>query len=144
MMRTILKCAFAAMLISSATGLRGTPRPTVADANQASAASQTSPDLTRMEEVVQSYLSAKEFMGCVLVVRGNNVLLNKGYGFANLEWNIPNSPAAKFRLGSITKQFTAASILLLAERGKLSVNDPVKKYLPMPRQPGTRSPFSIC
>jgi CubicO group peptidase (beta-lactamase class C family) len=130
MMRTILKCAFAAMLISSATGLRGTPRPTVADANQASAASQTSPDLTRMEEVVQSYLSAKEFMGCVLVVRGNNVLLNKGYGFANLEWNIPNSPAAKFRLGSITKQFTAASILLLEERGKLKVDDLVKKYMP--------------
>jgi CubicO group peptidase (beta-lactamase class C family) len=65
-----------------------------------------------------------------LVVRGNNVLLNKGYGFANLEWNIPNSPAAKFRLGSITKQFTAASILLLEERGKLKVDDLVKKYMP--------------
>jgi len=50
------------MLISSAAVLRGTPRPTVADANQASAASQTSPDLTRMEEVVQSYLSEKKFM----------------------------------------------------------------------------------
>src|SRR5713226_9120682 len=130
MMRTILKRASAAMLISSAAVLRGTPRPTVADANQASAASQTSPDLTRMEEVVQSYLSEKKFMGCVLVVRGKNVLLNKGYGFANLEWDTPNSPSAKFRLGSITKQFTAASILLLEERGKLKVNDPVKKYLP--------------
>jgi CubicO group peptidase (beta-lactamase class C family) len=129
-MRTILKCAFAAMLISSAAGLRGTTRPTVADANQASAASETSPDLARMEEVVRSYLSGKEFMGCVLVVRGNNVLLNKGYGSANLEWDIPNSPSAKFRLGSITKQFTAASILLLEERGKLKVDDPVKKYMP--------------
>jgi len=130
MMRTILKCASAAMLISSAAVLRGTPRPTVADANQASAASQTSPDLTRMEEVVQSYLSEKKFMGCVLVVRGKNVLLNKGYGFANLEWDTPNSPSAKFRLGSITKQFTAASILLLEERGKLKVDDAVKKYMP--------------
>jgi CubicO group peptidase (beta-lactamase class C family) len=130
MMRTILRCAIAAMLISSAAGLRGTPRPTAGDANQVSAASQTSPDLTRMEEVVQSYLSEKKFMRCVLVVHGNNVLLNKGYGFANLEWDIPNSPSAKFRLGSITKQFTAASILLLEERGKLKVDDPAKKYMP--------------
>ena len=44
--------------------------------------------------------------------------------------DVPNAPNTKFRLGSVTKQFTAASILLLEERGKLSVNDPVKKYLP--------------
>ena len=56
--------------------------------------------------------------------------LSKGYGLANLEWDIPNSPSTKFRLGSITKQFTAASILLLEERGKLKTDDPVKKYMP--------------
>ena len=88
-----------------------------------------SPDLARMEAIVQSYVSEKKFMGCVLVARGSKVLLDKGYGFANLEWEIPNSPAAKFRLGSVTKQFTAASILLLQERGKLKVTDPVKKYM---------------
>jgi CubicO group peptidase (beta-lactamase class C family) len=82
-----------------------------------------------MEDIVQSYVSEKKFMGCVLVARGSDVLLDKGYGFANLEWEIPNSPAAKFRLGSVTKQFTAASILLLQERGKLKVTDPVKKYM---------------
>src|ERR1700688_4274588 len=69
-------------------------------------------------------------MGCALVVRGSDVLLNKGYGFANVEWEIPDSPSAKFRLGSVTKQFTAASILLLQERGKLKVTDPIKKYMP--------------
>jgi CubicO group peptidase (beta-lactamase class C family) len=47
-----------------------------------------------------------------------------------LEWDVPNAPNTKFRLGSVTKQFTAASILLLEERGKLSVGDPVKKYMP--------------
>ena len=88
------------------------------------------PDTARMEQVVQSFVGAKQFMGSVLVARGNDVLLDKGYGFADLEWEVPNSPATKFRLGSITKQFTAASILLLEERGKLSVNDPVKKYMP--------------
>jgi CubicO group peptidase (beta-lactamase class C family) len=85
---------------------------------------------SRMDQVVQSYVSNKQFMGSVLAARGNEVLLSKGYGSANLEWEIPNSPSTKFRLGSITKQFTAASVLLLEERGKLTVDDLVKKHLP--------------
>jgi CubicO group peptidase (beta-lactamase class C family) len=87
-------------------------------------------DTARMEQVVQSYVPAKQFMGTVLVAQDGKVLLDKGYGFANLEWQVPNTPTTKFRLGSITKQFTAASILLLEERGKLKVEDPVKKYMP--------------
>jgi CubicO group peptidase (beta-lactamase class C family) len=87
-------------------------------------------DTVRMEQIIQSHVTAKRFMGSVLVVRGDQVLLDKGYGYANLEWQIPDSPEAKFRLGSITKQFTAASILLLEERGKLKTDDPVKKYMP--------------
>jgi CubicO group peptidase (beta-lactamase class C family) len=96
----------------------------------AAAASPSGPDVSRMEEVIRSFVSDQRFMGSVLVAHGKEILLDKGYGFANLEWNIPNSPSSKFRLGSITKQFTAASILLLQERGKLSLSDPVKKYLP--------------
>src|SRR5882672_5618505 len=87
-------------------------------------------DTARMDQLVQSYGANRQFMGSVLVARGSEVLFSKGYGSANLEWSIPNSPATKFRLGSITKQFTAASILLLEERGKLSVDDLVKKHLP--------------
>jgi CubicO group peptidase (beta-lactamase class C family) len=88
------------------------------------------PDPTpRMQEIIQSYVSAKTFMGSVLVSKDGRLLINQGYGFANLEWNIPNSPTTKFRLGSLTKQFTAASILLLEERGKLKVEDPVSKYM---------------
>jgi CubicO group peptidase (beta-lactamase class C family) len=85
---------------------------------------------SRMDQIVQSYVSNNQFMGTVLVARGDQVLFSKGYGSANLEWNLPNTPNTKFRLGSLTKQFTAASILLLEERGKLKVEDPVKKYLP--------------
>src|SRR5262245_38444154 len=85
---------------------------------------------TRMDQIVQASVANKQFMGSVLVARGNDLLFNKGYGSANLEWQIPNTPSTKFRLGSVTKQFTAASILLLEERGKLKVEDPVKKYLP--------------
>ena len=94
------------------------------------AAAGLAQNVSRMEQVVQSYVSDKKFMGSVLVARGGAVLLSKGYGSANLEWNIPNSPATKFRLGSITKQFTAASILLLEDRGKLKTNVPVKKFMP--------------
>jgi CubicO group peptidase (beta-lactamase class C family) len=87
-------------------------------------------DAARMEEVVQTYVRSKSFMGTVLVARGPDVILNKGYGSANLEWDVPNTPTTRFRLGSITKQFTAASILLLEERGKLKLEDPIKKYVP--------------
>jgi CubicO group peptidase (beta-lactamase class C family) len=94
------------------------------------AAAGLAQDVSRMDQVVQPYVADKKFMGSVLVARENEVLLSKGYGTANLEWNIPNSPTTKFRLGSITKQFTAASILLLEERGKLKTDDPVKKVMP--------------
>jgi CubicO group peptidase (beta-lactamase class C family) len=86
-------------------------------------------DPARMDEVVQSYVRDKTFMGTVLVARDGGVILSKGYGSANLEWNIPNTPVTKFRLGSLTKQFTAVSILLLAERGKLTLEDPIRKYM---------------
>src|SRR5580765_8282978 len=87
-------------------------------------------DAARLDEVVQSYVQNKTFMGSVLVARDAKVILNKGYASANLEWNVPNTPTTKFRLGSITKQFTAASILLLEERGKLKLEDPIKMYVP--------------
>jgi len=88
------------------------------------------PDTARLDQVAQSYVSAKQFMGSVLVARGDEILFSKAYGSANLEWNIPNTPTTKFRIGSITKQFTAAAILLLEERGKLKTDDLVKKYMP--------------
>ena len=87
-------------------------------------------ETSRMDQLVQSYVSNKQFMGSALVARGDQVLFSKSYGSANLEWDIPNTPATKFRLGSVTKQFTAAAILFLEERGKLKIEDPIKKYLP--------------
>jgi len=83
-----------------------------------------------MEQIIQNYATKKQFMGSALVARDGKILLDKSFGFANLEWNIPNSPTTKFQIASLTKQFTAACIFLLEERGKLDVNDPVRKYLP--------------
>ncbi len=87
-------------------------------------------DISRMDKAVQSVVANKQFMGSVLVARGDQVLFSKGYGFANLEWNIPNTPDTKYRIGSMTKQFTAAAILLLEQQGKIKVGDPIRKYLP--------------
>jgi len=84
----------------------------------------------RMDQVARFYVDAHQFMGTVLVARGDDVIFSKAYGSANLEWNTPNTIDTKFRIGSITKQFTAAAILLLEERGKLKLDDPIKTYYP--------------
>ncbi len=64
----------------------------------------------------------------VIVVREGKVILRKGYGKANLELGVPVEPDMVFRLGSITKQFTA--VAMLAEQGKLSLDDDITKFLP--------------
>jgi CubicO group peptidase (beta-lactamase class C family) len=87
-------------------------------------------DVARIEQVIQSHVTAGTFMGTVLVARDGAIIFDKTYGMANLEWEIPNTPTTKFRLGSVTKQFTAAAMLLLEERGKLRLDDRVKAYLP--------------
>jgi CubicO group peptidase (beta-lactamase class C family) len=73
---------------------------------------------------------ANEPGAAVLAVKDGKIILRKGYGMANLELGIPIKPGMVFRIGSITKQFTAAAIMKLAEEGKLSVTDDIKKYLP--------------
>jgi len=84
----------------------------------------------RLDAVAQSHTPGNTFMGSVLVADGDRVLLNKGYGMARVEWNIPNAPDVKFRIASLTKQFTAALILLLQQDGRLRIEDTAGKYLP--------------
>jgi len=66
----------------------------------------------------------------VVVIQGNTVLHKKGYGLASVEENVPNTPDTIFRLGSITKSFTAMAILQLHERGRLHIDDPAAEYFP--------------
>jgi CubicO group peptidase (beta-lactamase class C family) len=79
---------------------------------------------------VDAFLQEQAFQGSILIAKGDKVLFKKGYGFANEEDRIPNTPQTIFRIGSITKQFTAIAILKLQELGKLNVYDPISKYLP--------------
>lgn len=68
------------------------------------------------------------FSGSVLVAKGGTILLQKGYGLANRESNIPVKTETVFSIGSISKRFTAVAIHLLEQQGKLSINDPITKY----------------
>lgn len=92
--------------------------------------SDTAAVKARLAEVAKSYTKDNAFMGSVLVARGDQVLLDKGYGMADVEWGIPDAPDVKFRLGSLTKQFTAVLVLLLQQDNKLRIEEPASKYLP--------------
>lgn len=69
--------------------------------------------------------------GCAVgIVRNDSLIFAKGYGMANLEYDIPNTPATIFHIASISKQFTAFSLVLLARQGRLKLDDDIHKYLP--------------
>jgi len=89
-------------------------------------AATTKPDV---DTVFARY--AKSTPGCAVGVERDGVpTLAKGYGMADLEHDVPITPDTIFEAGSVTKQFTAAAVLLLARDGKLSIDDPVRKYIP--------------
>lgn len=83
----------------------------------------------KIEQYMQAQVKMNHFSGSILTARNGKVLFEKGYGLANIEWNILNTPKTKFRLGSITKQFTAMAIMQLQGKGLLNVQDPICKYL---------------
>lgn len=83
-----------------------------------------------MTAYLEAYSETGFFIGSVLIAYAGEVLLRQGYGMANLEHSVANSSQTKFRLGSVTKQFTAAAILQLQEQGLLKVNNPISTYLP--------------
>lgn len=84
----------------------------------------------KIDQYMQAAVKTEHFMGSVLVARGGHVIIAKGYGKANIKKNIPNTPETEFRIGSVTKQFTAMAILMLQDEGKLKVTDTVCKYVP--------------
>jgi D-alanyl-D-alanine carboxypeptidase len=83
-----------------------------------------------VNEMLEKTYKPDEPGASVIVVRDGKVILRKGYGKANMELGVPIEPDMVFRIGSITKQFTAVAILMLAEQGKLSLEDDITKFLP--------------
>lgn len=83
----------------------------------------------KIDEFVQVFHDYGLFSGTVLVAVNGKVIFKKGYGMANIEWNVPNKPDTKFRIGSITKQFTSMLILQLVEQGKIDLEGKLSDYL---------------
>ncbi|NOT63449.1 MAG: serine hydrolase, partial [Acidobacteria bacterium] len=83
----------------------------------------------KFDEYMTALTRQHRFSGSVLVARDGKVIFSKGYGLANYDHDIANTPQTKHRIGSVTKQFTAAATLLLQERGKLNVQDGVCKFV---------------
>ncbi|HLW31339.1 MAG TPA: serine hydrolase [Aequorivita sp.] len=83
-----------------------------------------------LDALLNKYTEYGQFNGSVLVAEKGHVIYKKGFGLANMEWDIPNAPDTKHRLGSITKQFTAMLVMQLVAEGKLDLQATVSKYLP--------------
>jgi CubicO group peptidase (beta-lactamase class C family) len=90
------------------------------------------PDATIAERAgafMEAEAKVNGFSGSILLARNGKPIVAQGYGLANVEWNVPNSPRTKFRLGSITKQFTSMAIMQLQESGDLNVQDSICRHL---------------
>lgn len=103
--------------------------PAIAQTAPASAP-KTNDIAGRADEYLTAWTKTGRFSGSVLIAKEGKVLLRKSYGMANQELGVPNTPEMIYRIGSITKTFTALSILQLEEKGKLSTQDPIAKYVP--------------
>jgi len=80
--------------------------------------------------LITEYNKLNKFIGAVLVAKDGEIIISKGYGMADIAHNIPNTPETAFRLGSVSKQFTAAAILQLYDKGLLDIYDPISNYIP--------------
>lgn len=106
--------------------LHPAPDPADADAKRV-----TLPEaLAALDERATSRAAADRFSGVILVADKGRTVFEKAYGLADRERNLPNTPATRFRIGSMNKMFTAIAILQLIEKGKLALTDPIAKYLP--------------
>ncbi|HEY3474536.1 MAG TPA: serine hydrolase domain-containing protein [Anaerolineales bacterium] len=85
---------------------------------------------SQIDKILSLHTEDETFTGAVLVARNGEILLGQGYGWADRENQITNTPQTKYRLGSITKQFTAMAVLILQSWGQLDVQDPICRYLP--------------
>lgn len=93
--------------------------------------SQTPAPLTaQLDQLLSSVYKTGEPGAALIIMKDGQVLARKAYGMADLELGIPLEPDMVFRIGSMTKQFTAVSILMLMEQGKLALSDPITKFLP--------------
>ena len=96
---------------------------------QVSAAAAQSPSV-QVDKLFQE-MDSTHSPGCAFsVVKYGRIIYERGYGMADLDHDVPITPGTVFHVASMSKQFTAASIVMLAQQGKLSLDDPVRRYIP--------------
>lgn len=83
----------------------------------------------KADELLTAYSDQHKFSGNVLIAKDGKIIFQRSYGYADISTKQPNTAATEFRVGSLTKMFTSTAILQLAEKGKLSLTDPVNKYV---------------
>jgi CubicO group peptidase (beta-lactamase class C family) len=84
----------------------------------------------RLDNIVKKYVDSSEFMGSVLIAKNDEILLKKGYGFADIQNKIHNTPSTSFYLASVSKLFTVAAIVQLKNKKLLRLDDSLTKYIP--------------
>lgn len=87
------------------------------------------PRIGRMREYLAAAAGLGQLNGSVLVAENGALLVDTAYGFANMELEVRNTPDTRFRVASVSKQFTAMAVAMLAEAGRLQIGDPISKYL---------------
>jgi CubicO group peptidase (beta-lactamase class C family) len=88
----------------------------------------------QLDEIMRSHAAAQDFSGSVLVARDGRILYQHAFGYANLEWKIPNDLQTKFEIGSMTKQFTALLVLQFVNEGRINLDGHLSDYLPYYRK----------
>ncbi len=117
-------------LLSTSTYAIGNQDSSVVEIKESQASSITTVRTQAIDAVLSRYFNANAPGVTVIVTEHGKLMFRKAYGMANLEKGIALSPEMTMRVGSVTKQFTAAAIMLLSEEGRLAVSDDLRKYLP--------------
>ncbi len=129
-----MRVPVASVLLFAVTSLAGVASliGTAATPAAAQSAQSQSPAVVRasLDSIMKAAYQPDDPGATAIVVHGGQVLLREGYGMANLELGVRMRPEHVFRIGSVTKQFTGVATLMLAEEGKLSLDDPITRFLP--------------
>ncbi|MFT5674532.1 MAG: CubicO group peptidase (beta-lactamase class C family) [Paraglaciecola sp.] len=112
------------ILVSICTAICAFPQNTIAKSTIAESSQQD------IDSIFSEWEQVDQPGGTVAVIKEGKLIFSKGYGLANIEHSVPNTPTTVFRIASTSKQFTAATILLLAQQQNLSLNDSLYSFFP--------------
>jgi len=117
----LMRKSWAALVVTATLVVACTPEP--------AQERETSPAVERVTRYLDDAFERKQFRGAVEIRKGDEVLVSRGYGEADVDAGTPIDTDTRFRIASVTKQFTGLAVLILQEQGKLSLTSPVCAYL---------------